>query len=301
MELSFLSKRTTIWDYYGKIQKTRMVVSRLKKLIMIIVLTIVVTIYVSVGSNAHYPSQSGEKGKEAFNPETYSKVDIYNQTEYVYNENKYNRLATIIRETPEGLISPGENASIIIAEKSISKGQSVNVQIVERDKNWKKVKEVSNVRYDPDDSFYPVEIPKKEDVFYTLNIELVNPEGKSIGQTVYPLFAPKREINAKFSTSKHTLESKEILPLLIENWGPTPLTFGEEYVLQKKSLLSWKNMNKGQAFSTGGYEVGVNKDNKQEINLESFRLTKGRYRVVKEFSAAMLGIEKKLAVEFEVD
>ncbi len=88
---------------------------------------------------------------------------------------------------------------------------------------------------------------------------------------------------------------------MIENWGPTPLIFGEEYELQKKSFLGWKNINDGQAFTSVGYEIDENKEYKQEINLEAFRLSKGKYRVIKEFSASHIGIKKKLAVEFAVE
>ncbi len=167
-----------------------------------------------VTSSAHYPSHIGKKGNDGFVISDLSREAIYDQTDYVYNHDKYNRLATIIRETPEGIVSPGENASIIILEKFIPKDHSVNIQLVERDKGWKKVKEVSNKRYSPDDSFYPVEVPKKEGVLYTLNIELITPKGDTIGQTVYPLFAPKREINAKLSTAQHTVRFNRITATL---------------------------------------------------------------------------------------
>ncbi|WP_394218294.1 immunoglobulin-like domain-containing protein [Halobacillus trueperi] len=178
--------------------------------------------------------------------------------------------------------------------------QKVRVQLVERNRNLKKVDMVKEEVFRNGEKL-TVELPKKKGAIYTYSQEALSENDEVLDTDVSLFYVPREELNARMYVEEDSYGMDETIQVKVENWGPTQLTFGEGYSLEKQSMGGWRSINKYEAFEDIGYFLDPHETSVQDIDLEKQNVNPGTYRVVKTFDAAHTGITEQLAVEFNVE
>ncbi|KIL35052.1 hypothetical protein SD71_15430 [Cohnella kolymensis] len=141
-------------------------------------------------------------------------------------------------------------------------------------------------------------LPEKKDVLYTLVTELVEENGKVSDSIISIIYVPGDEINASVSTDKEVYSWNETMNLKLTNNGPTWLSFGVMYLLEKEDNGVWTPINSDWVWTLEGYSVSPESDFSQAITLDM--LKPGKYRISKhvEITEGDYGVE--LSDTFEI-
>ncbi|MGI8314140.1 immunoglobulin-like domain-containing protein [Halobacillus mangrovi] len=193
-------------------------------------------------------------------------------------------------------VNPGEN----VGTNESFPDQKIRVQLIERNRDLEMIEIVKEKIFTNGEKL-SVQLPEETDVLYTYSQEALGENNEVLDTDVSLFYVPPEEFNARMYTENDVLEPDDTMNVKIENWGPTQLTFGAPYTIEKYQNGSWKNVSGNRAFEDIEYLAGPGENFTQEIKLESYNLDNGKYRVVKEFDASNTDIRKLLAVEFEIE
>lgn len=232
---------------------------------------------------------------------SWNEVDLYDKTEYEYNNDSVSFFTSRMRQMPEGFYKQGDQTHVIILGQLIPDNHSLKLEFTERDADFNVVKVIEDTTYTEHNSMYPITIPKKENAIYTLYVEITSPYGEVIGQNLSLLEVPPEEMNAKLTINKTNFEPTEHLKLSLKNWGPTDLFFGIHYTVERKTLGKWKVMNGDMAFQEMAYGLTPGETFEQEVDLGFMKLGPGSYRIRKTIEAEYTSIIEQVAVEFTVE
>ncbi|MRX72647.1 hypothetical protein GJU40_10860 [Bacillus lacus] len=194
-----------------------------------------------------------------------------------------------------GLHLPGDEIQIQL--KHLSNGPRIRYQLTERNASLEKVgivkEEISTNQQ------FKTDLPDKEGALYLLSAEVLD-LNYGVEDTLLTLVeVPLQAINAKLYTDKEEYRSYDSLILQLENFGPTTLSFGVDYSIEKFENGLWKSLVfENMGFASIGIEVQPHDIFEQPVDLP--RLPQGKYRIVKSFSADGTKLDATLAADFEV-
>ncbi|MGP4074724.1 immunoglobulin-like domain-containing protein [Halobacillus sp. K22] len=247
-------------------------------------------------SSGSIPSQIGDSssGSELPDFKEWTTEKINEQTGYEPYTNEF--FKGIYLTTTFHMVEPGKT----VGTHESFPNQKIRVQLVERKRDLEKIKMVEE-KVLTDGEKLRVQLPQKTDVLYTYSQEAIGENDEVLDTDVAVFYVPPEEFNARMYTGKDVYQEDDSLEVNVENWGPTLLQFGKPYVLEKYHSGSWRNASGSQAFEDIGYRLEPQNTFTQQIDLGSFSLSSGRYRVVKTFHAAHTEISVQLATEFEVE
>lgn len=267
-------------------------------------------LFLVVGCAAFTSSSSGGAGGESSNdiPDhigSPNSMDVPNfkgwSTEKISEESGYEPFTGeffkgIYLTTTFFMAEPGESVGTFESFPN----QKVRVQLVERTRELEKVDMVKEEIFRNGEKL-TVELPEKKGAIYTYSQEALSENDEVLDTDVSLFYVPREEFNARMYVEEDSYGVDETIQIKVENWGPTQLTFGKGYSLEKQSFGGWRSINKYEAFEDIGYFLDPHGTSIQEIDLEMQDVKPGTYRVVKTFDAAHTDITEQLAVEFNVE
>ncbi|ARI77726.1 immunoglobulin-like domain-containing protein [Halobacillus mangrovi] len=242
------------------------------------------------------PSQIGSPNSEMSIPDQqdWTTEKINEKTGYGPYTKKF--FKGIYLTTTLHMVKPGESVG---TNESFPK-QKVRVQLIKRNRDLEKIEMIKEKIYTNGEKL-SVQLPEETGMFYTYSQEALGENNEVLDTDVALFYVPPEEFNARMYTENEVVEPDSTINVKIENWGPTQLSFGVLYRIEKYQEGSWENASGNRAFEDIGYWVDPGKTFTQDIDLERYDLNKGKYRVVKELEAANTDITKPLAVEFEIE
>lgn len=151
-----------------------------------------------------------------------------------------------------------------------------------------------------EEEIYSNQLPEKESMIYVLSVEFIDEQGQVEDTMVSMIYVPTPEINAGLAIDNKTyLSADEQVTITLQNNGPTFLTTGESYKIEKKVNNSWKVVPLDISFEDIGILINPCDSYKQTIDIDQLHL--GEYRVIKTLYADGLDLSATLAVEFVVE
>lgn len=160
---------------------------------------------------------------------------------------------------------------------------------------------------DGTEEIYSNALPEKEDISYVVSLEVLDQQGEVEDTLLGLIYVPAPEVNARlvldqdiFEYVDDEKEREEVLvTLTLENFGPTFLSFGEEFVIEKLVEDDWRVAPVGLSFKSIGVYLGIGDSYEQTYDVSDLR--RGTYRFVKTFYVDGLEEEQTVAVEFTVE
>lgn len=269
-------------------------------------------------SETHWENGEGELSEQIGSPDSMKDQVSAPPYNYFINPNnyidktEYNNSNGQWSELGYGLTSgtkkAGENFTVTLFghnENGVLIDRDIRIQLTARDEIYTKSKlimediiHVNSIKNK--EEIYSNQLPNKENVTYLLSMEILNKKNQVEDTLVSIIYVPTPEINAKLTTDKTVYKaSDEEAILKLENFGPTYLSFGKSYTIEKKINERWKIVPLDYSFEAIGIIQNPKNINKQTIEIKKY--SPGEYRVVKNFSANGLEITATLATEFTVE
>lgn len=183
--------------------------------------------------------------------------------------------------------------------------RDVRIQLTKRDHNFKQSELIKEeiIHVDTitnEEEIYLSQLPNEENVVYVLSAEILNEQDEVEDTMASTIYIPTPEINAKLTTDKDVYgSSDEQATIILENFGPTFLSLGKDYHIEKKIADEWKVVPLDHAFEDIG--VNLNPENAYDQKMDIDELTPGQYRVIKDFGTDGLDLTATLATEFTVE
>jgi hypothetical protein len=142
-------------------------------------------------------------------------------------------------------------------------------------------------------------LPDRENVLYALGAEIMGADGLAEDTQAALIRVPTPEINASMRLDRAEYGSgDETAVLTMANAGPTVLTFGVDYQIEKKIDDTWRIVPLDLAFDSIGLMLAPGE--KYELKVSLGKLGPGEYRVVKSVWAEGLDLTATLAAEFSL-
>lgn len=142
-------------------------------------------------------------------------------------------------------------------------------------------------------------LPEENNVVYLLSVEIIG-ETKEIEDTLLGIiYVPAPELNAKLSMDKDVYLNDEEAIMTLANFGPTFLSLGKSYSIEKKVDDMWKVVPLQLEFAEIGIILKPDEVYDQTVDLSE--LQSGKYRIIKKFSGDGLGISGVVAAEFSIE
>lgn len=238
-------------------------------------------------------------------------IEVIDKTEYDMPTSKWfihNDEGEFGYGLPSGTMEPSASYTIKLFprdNKRVLIDRDVRIQLTTRNQTYEKSELIMEdlIHLDTisgEEEIYSSKLPGKENVLYVLSVEILDEQHQVEDTMVSMIYVPIREINAKLTTDKAVYaQADEKAIIAIENDGPTFLSVGEEYTIEKKVTDRWKVVPLNIAFPEIGILVNVDATFDQTIAMNE--LTAGEYRVIKTIHADGLDVSATLAAEFIVE
>lgn len=142
-------------------------------------------------------------------------------------------------------------------------------------------------------------LPAGTEALYTLVTELVDPTGKASDAVVSVVYVPGKTVNAFLGTDKDVYHAGDSMQLKIVNNGPTNLTFGRMYLLEKQDGDAWTPLNADTVWTLEGYTSTPENHSDQLVKLDG--LAPGTYRISKDVSLEQADYRTTLSKTFTIE
>jgi len=150
------------------------------------------------------------------------------------------------------------------------------------------------------DVVYTGTLPDKLNAVYALGAEILGENGAVEDAIASLIRVPAPEINASIRLDRSAYgEGDGTAVLTLKNAGPTVLTYGEDYRIEKKVDGEWRIVPLERAFNSIGYLLQPGGE--QELKVDIGGLGPGEYRAVKPIWAEGLDLTAELAAEFVIE
>jgi len=145
---------------------------------------------------------------------------------------------------------------------------------------------------------FSADLPDKEGALYLLSAEALNENGEVEDTLLSLIEVPTQSVNARLYTDKEVYRGRDEMTLHLENFGPTALSFGTEYTIERFENDEWHTLRSNQVFPAIGLAAKPGDIYKDTIRLPD--LPAGDYRIVKQMRGDGTEIEAALAAYFQV-
>lgn len=260
-----------------------------------------------IGSTDHM----NEKGSQVLQHYFEDYVDIIEQTEYNMPTGKWfihDDEGEFGYGIPSGTMESGESYTIKLFshhEDEIKVDRKVRMQLTERDQQDKRSKLImeDTIYLDSltgEEEIYSNHLPKQENKIYVLSMEILDQQSKVEDTMVSMIYVPIPEINARLVADQQTYStSDKQATVTLKNDGPTFLSIGESYVIEKKVNGSWKVVPLDIGFEDIGILINPSDTYDQTIDID--QLTSGEYRIIKKLITDGLDLSATLSAEFTLE
>lgn len=183
--------------------------------------------------------------------------------------------------------------------------RDVRIQLTERDENLKRKKLITeHIRFVDDIQghvdIYSDVLPNKPHAIYFLSMEILDDVGHVEDTLVSVIYVAPKDVNATLSLDQdvyNQTDSKATLTL--HNLGPTFLSLGTYYTIEKMVEDTWRVVPLALVFTDIGIFLQIDQSYDQTIDLS--QLKPGQYRVVKEFHVQGIASAETLAIPFTIE
>jgi len=189
-------------------------------------------------------------------------------------------------------------------QNGLKMDRDVRIQLTARDQKFEKseliLDDIIHVGMVTDEEeIYSNQLPDKNNVIYVISMEVLDQQNHVEDTMVSMIYVPSPEINAKLETDKGIFQSNDQVTITLENYGPTIVSIGEFFVIEKKVNDSWKEVPLELRFNDIGILINSNDTYDQTIDIN--QLSSGEYRVIKTIYADGIDLSTTLAAEFSVE
>lgn len=205
---------------------------------------------------------------------------------------------------PSGTMEAGANYAVILFghdKDGVQMDRDVRIQLTNFEESELMMEDIIHVdSITGEEEIYSNQLPDEENVVYLLSMEVLGQQEQVEDTMVGVIYVPTPEINAKLTTDKAVYQqSDEQATIILENFGPTFLSLGKSYSIEKKIENEWKVVPLDLAFEDIGIFLNPDDAYKQKMDVAS--LTPGEYRVIKNFNTDGFDVSATLAAEFTVE
>lgn len=144
-----------------------------------------------------------------------------------------------------------------------------------------------------------IDVPQQTEALYTLVTELVEPDGTASDAIVSVVYVPGKTVNAFLGTDKDAYHAGDSMQLKIVNNGPTNLTFGRMYLLEKQDGDAWTPLNADAVWTLEGYTSTPENHSDQLVKLDG--MEPGTYRISKDVSLEQADYRMTLSKTFTIE
>lgn len=149
-------------------------------------------------------------------------------------------------------------------------------------------------------TLFSSDLPEKENISYILSAEILDESGKVEDTLLGWVYVPVQEMNVSLSLDNdHYKRSDQSATLIVQNAGPTYLSFGTYYTIEIRKEKEWLRVPLDYAFNDIGLMLQPGKTYEQNVDIS--KLKKGHYRIVKELWAEGTDLRAELAAEFRIE
>jgi hypothetical protein len=126
-----------------------------------------------------------------------------------------------------------------------------------------------------------MKLPKKENKVYRFSMRLFDAKTKKLlDELQYRIYVPYQNVvNAKLEADKKVVNKGEIVTITLTNWGPTTLTTGSGYMIEKWNNGNWEPIDLELAFHDS--LMLIRPHNSISFKIDTSVLSKGKYRIIK--------------------
>ncbi|WP_010268461.1 immunoglobulin-like domain-containing protein [Paenibacillus senegalensis] len=151
------------------------------------------------------------------------------------------------------------------------------------------------------ETLYSSKLPDSENAAYLLTIEILDEQDKAEDTMGRAIYVPAPEVNASWHASQDSYSGQSHADVTLYNAGPTVLTLGTYYTLEKKVGTEWRVVPfpEETVFPDIGIVIAPGQNYEQAVLIGG--LDSGLYRVVKTISADGIEGSIDLAAEFRVE
>jgi cold shock CspA family protein len=212
-------------------------------------------------------------------------------------ENGFNLITSYTSEDTEA------GSEVGAALGKIPEGRSVRFQITSRDKDGKRLQQITEYLADIKNTVdgrldFSYTIPEQPNTNYLLSIEIISPEGVVEDTMLTPIFVPPNDLNAHLSVEQ-PIDGSDQTELTLYNAGPTELYFGYGYGIYQKVTDGWKLLPDDGAVPAIGFRLKPGESHQEGVRFPR-KLKPGDYRIVKQIEGYMTDASVRLAAEFKV-
>lgn len=206
-----------------------------------------------------------------------------------------------------GTRRPGDDfvVELFAHESDFRLDRDIRIRLIERTDEWEPAALIVDATVHVDqvgsrEIIYQGTLPDKLNAVYTLSAEIVSPAGETEDTRAALIRVPAPEINASLQLDQEVYSAEdETAVLTVVNDGPTDLSFGVEYRLEKKVDSTWRIVPLERAFIAIG--IMLPPGGQYELSVDISPLDSGEYRVVKTVWADGLDLTAEFAAEFAIE
>lgn len=166
-----------------------------------------------------------------------------------------------------------------------------NVQVVER--------EIETVSGPPFSTKWMIRIPEKIPATYRYGFVVYDPQGFILAKMVSDVYVPEQSLNASFYLEPSLVTNEETIQLVIENHGPTDLSYGVMYDMEKLVDGEWTPAPARNAWILPLLLLPANHIDKTGIMVKG--CDSGTYRILKKVHAEGTNITHEAQAGFSVE
>jgi hypothetical protein len=186
----------------------------------------------------------------------------------------------------------------------VALNRDVRFQLTTRDENNRLIEvveeEIVHINtITSDKKYFSTVLPDRDNIYYMFSTEILGEDGKVEDTLVTTIYVPTQMMNGELYLDKDKYSVYETLILTLENKGPTNLSFGLFYEIEKYNEGKWERVPINVAFDAIGLSLEPGQSFEQKISLKPLKES-GRYRVLKDIDADGTDLKDTLTVEFEV-
>lgn len=206
-----------------------------------------------------------------------------------------------------GPMKPNSEVGVSFMAHPIDKvtlNRDVRFQLTTRDENKRLIEvveeEIVHINtITSNKSYFSTVLPDKDNIYYMFSTEILGEDGKVEDTLVTTIYVPAQMMNGELNLDKDKYRVSETLILTLDNQGPTNLSFGLSYEIEKYEQGKWERVPLNMAFEAIGLGQKPGQTFEQKIPLKQLKES-GLYRVLKDIDAEGTDLKNTLTVEFEV-
>ncbi|WP_090795890.1 immunoglobulin-like domain-containing protein [Pelagirhabdus alkalitolerans] len=208
----------------------------------------------------------------------------------------------------QGQKQPGESFSVqLIAHEAepTDFNQEVRIQLYELSDTLEIEQELVSEtvmieKVDENTMVYEGNLPDEVNSRYLLTMDILSEDGEVEDSMLGVIVVPKEEMNAELILDKELYDHDDEAELTLKNYGPTTLTLGMSYTIEKNIDDEWYVIPLDLAFIQIALMLAPGEMHEQTVDLSE--LSPGHYRVIKRINVeGYPSLQTPIGAEFMIE